>query len=399
MIDKLKSDNSVPHKVWERFDKAMESIPDSNKAVRKRSWKRYVAAAAAACVMCAGSTALAARVPMLGNIFDTIGDIVRFSGSFSGKAEVIEPLNHSGTLNEIGMSKKDSGVQVTASEIYCDGLSVFLTAQVETERGGFDNIPAHISAGGSAESETLYLRGEWRLAGESVYRPLYNNNLDGKAVDNHTFAGMLKLDLEGLEANNGVLELRLTRIGWDDITMSDSEDISESVKIDGEWNFDIPFSKDDKNSREIAVNAQNAGYTIRRVFVSPYQAVVYVDAPIQNVSKSISREGYEKKLGLNKGEESPKLSYKDYVALTEGQNSIEPYETIVCNQKGEILSVGDASPAKGRTTFAVNGKDITTLWIFVLAYTPDYENLLTPEGSINIDAISKKAVVSAEVRT
>ncbi len=125
----------------------------------------------------------------------------------------------------------------------------------------------------------LYLRGEWKLSGDSETQELMNNNLEGKVLNDHTFAGMVKLDLNGRELEQGSLELLLTGIGWDDTTIPITQDIAESVLINGEWKLDIPFNVDKETVREIEVNEERNGYTIQKVFASPYQVVVYTGAP------------------------------------------------------------------------------------------------------------------------
>ena len=54
--------------------------------------------------------------------------------------------------------------------------------------------------------------------------------------------------------------------------------------------------------------------------------------------------------------------------------------------------MGDRSTTSGITTFAVNKKDISKLYIYVFA--DDYEK---SDGIINMDAASEQAVVSAIV--
>jgi len=402
LVYKLKKDDEVPEKVWAKLDKALDNLPDHREKAHVWNWRKGAAAAVVllAVVTTVGhGTALAAGIPFIGKIFEAIEQNVSFPGDYSGKAETLGESAADGSGSADGITVSDSGVSVTASEVYCDGLSVFLTAEVSADKGGLKNIPSYYTASdGSRTSERLYLRGEWKLSGDSETQTLMNNNLEGKVLDDHTFVGMVKLDLDGRELEQGSLELRLAGIGWDDITMLDNQDISESVRIDGEWKLDIPFSVDKETVREIEVNKERNEYAIRKVFASPYQVVVYTDAPIRKRQKDISREGYEKKLGLETGEEAPDMSYPEYVTKIESQSMPEPYETVVCNQDGEILSIEDSSLSSGVSTFAVDGKDISGLHIYIFAADDDYENVFTPDDKMNMDVSAEKAVVSAEVK-
>ncbi len=111
--------------------------------------------------------------------------------------------------------KTDAGITFTASEVYCDGLSVFLTAQIEVEQGGLENLPGHYINGGYDTAEMMYLRGEWNLTGGGE-QSLSNDNLEGRVIDDNTFVGMLKLNLEDYKSEDGELSLRLSSIGWGD---------------------------------------------------------------------------------------------------------------------------------------------------------------------------------------
>ncbi len=402
LVYKLKKDDEVPEKVWAKLDKALDNLLDHHEKAHGWNWRKGVSAAVVmlAVVTTVGcGTALAAGIPFIGRIFEAIEQNVSFSGDYSGKAETLGATAADGSGSADGITVSDSGVSVTASEVYCDGLSVFLTAEVSADKGGLKNIPSYYTASdGSRTSEMLYLRGEWKLAGDSETQTLMNNNLEGKVLDDHTFAGMVKLDLDGRELEQGSLELRLTGIGWDDTTIPITHDIAESVLINGEWKLDIPFNVDKETAREIEVNKERNGYTIQKVFASPYQVVVYTGAPVRKIQKDISREGYEEKLGLEAGEEATDISYQEYTTMLESQSTPEPYTTVVCNQDGEILPMGDSSLSSGVSTFAVDGKDISGLHIYIFAADEDYENVFTSDGKLNMNVSAEKAVVSAKVK-
>ncbi len=80
--------------------------------------------------------------PFIDRIFEAIEQNVSFSGDYSGKAETLgaSATDSSGSVD--GITVSDSGVSVTASEVYCDGFSVFLTAEVSADKGGLKNIPS-----------------------------------------------------------------------------------------------------------------------------------------------------------------------------------------------------------------------------------------------------------------
>lgn len=391
MMKGLEKNQEVPEKVINRVELVLENLPDKKERVR-RSWQRQVAAATMAIVIsgvfCYSHPALAAKIPLIGKIFERVEESVPFSGDYSEKAETLVTPED---VAESQMMVTDAGISVTASEVYCDGVSVFLAAQVEVSEENILKIPSHTLNGKTTTADGMYLRGTWMLEGEEP-KMLNARMLEGKMVDKHTFVGMLKLDLEEKKLEAGTLKLQLTSIGWDQEAV-ETEDISENIRVDGAWSFTVPFTVDKESVKEIAVNQEQNGYTIQKIIVSPYQVVSYVKAPLSNVEKQISRADYEGKLGLAEGEEDETLSYEDFVAQYQ-KPVMQPCETVICNQEGELLFANDSSTTSGTTTFAVDKKELQKLYIYVLT---DVENYLHEDGSLNRELLTEQAVVSAEV--
>lgn len=261
MMGHISNNNKVPECVWEKLDNVLNDLPDYEEGSRvDRRGRKLTAAAAAVMVMGAvlfyANPALAAKIPFIGRIFREVENEVSFSGNYSERAGILAQMTDKSEemIASAGIVREDRGIKVTASEVYCDGLSIFLTAQVEAEQGGLKNIPGHYTGSGDAAADTLYLQGNWKLSGSTLSVDLCNSSLEGKVVDDHTFVGMLKLDLEDFAGADGELELCLSGIGWDDVTKLDAQDISASHRIEGEWDFDIPFTVDMESAKEISDN-------------------------------------------------------------------------------------------------------------------------------------------------
>lgn len=406
IIKKIGNNNEVPDYIWNKLNCTLDELPDHEEyPALKRSCRKYAAAAAAAVItagtaLCCSNPALAAKIPFIGKIFEEVEHSIPFSGDYSERAGILAEVtgeDNAGTpLADPGIVKSDGGVTVTASEVYCDGLSVFLTAQVDVEQGGLTNLPEHYINDQGGTAAMMYLCGEWNLA-DSDPQSLLNDNLEGKVVDDHTFVGMLKLDLADYKSLDGELSLRLSSIGWDDITMLDAEDISESHRIDGQWNFDIPFTTDTESAKEYTINKEGNGYTLEKIFVSPYQVVSYVNVPF--TEREVTREEYEEIMAEKTGDAAdPGISYEEYAEMA--GKEYQECETVICNQDGELLS---ANPdGHGKTVAAVDGKEITKLHIFVFKYMEDSleiekSRLSNENGSIDLDKACEKAVITAEV--
>lgn len=382
MIRGLREDLDVPDGVWERYTDTLEGISGKPGAGKRRFVKYGTIAAAimAAVCICHANPVLAAKIPILGKIFQEVQEFARFSGEYSEKAEVLTDEAGAGDEGCAAYTAEDAGVKITASEIYCDGLSVFLTAEVEMEQGGLEQI-----AGNS-----LYLGGNWEAAG--MQKRLENHFLEGKAVDDHTFIGMLKLDLEQEETGQGTVILNLDLVGYDDRTPFDVQDLSAAHTIQGAWRFSLPFTVDAKVAGAIEVGARRNGYGIDHVWVSPYQVVVYKEVPY--TEKEMTREQFEEMMREKTGgKNDPGITYEEYME-TQGRSYKESL-TVIFNQDGEMLKPMEEYSDHG--VWAVQEMDISQLHIYVFdAFSLADEAEAGGAGSAVLEQAAVSAVVNVQ---
>ncbi len=91
---------------------------------------KAVAAAAAAAVIGVGGLGyfdpvLAAKIPVIGKIFEKVEDDVTYSGDYTDKGTVLTNEDYEGNLDTADYSVSDKGITLTASEVYCDGYSKY----------------------------------------------------------------------------------------------------------------------------------------------------------------------------------------------------------------------------------------------------------------------------------
>ena len=152
---------------------------------------------------------------------------------------------------------------------------------------------------------------------------------------------------------------------------------------------------DTESVKEIAVGQEGGGYTLEKVFVSPYQVVTYVDVPYED--REITREEYEA-LAAEKtgGTKDLGITYEEYV---EEAGKVYPFwNTVICNQDGEILFSNPEDV--GKTVAAVDGKEISALHIFVFDDADadlEIEKSRLGNGTVDMKRAEETAVVSAEV--
>lgn len=295
--------------------------------------------------------ALAAKLPLIGNIFEKVEEDAIYSGDYTDKKIVLTNEDHAGNLNTSDYTVSDQGITLTASEVYCDGYSIFLTVNIESEDADFTHIPRHYTGMNVADNRTaagFYIDGTWSVNGTSP--EWIENTFDGEVIDSNTFAGMLKIDLAKKYTGSGELNLNVDGLGYDDDRMLDGEEISASHWTDGSWNIVIPFEINAADVKTIEVGDKKGNITLEDVVVSPYQVIVHA--------------GW----------------------------SYEPCSTICFNQDGEMLHP-DMEMA-GRAVFAVQGKEIKTLYVYIFD-NPDDWSLMEQEGMDS--SVADRAVISREI--
>ena len=298
--------------VSSRLDETVKASLDQIKKEKRRNFKRKLlfsstseaAAFAAAVIVCVSNPALAAKLPIVGSLFAGMEDDFPYAGDYSDRAQVLTPPETSvaeetpgetepdgettagqedASTGETAMpanspySVTDNGVTFTASEIYSDGLSVFLSLQIHSEESfGFDyETQTPLTA-------TLYPDGQAYIDSEEV--TFASTELFVQQLDEHNFNGMIKTDLPvsllGADGTH-LMRISLKRFMADIMdengtTISNPENIMDtSIQIDGSWELELPFQTDlsQLQSYEDLSDTTSPG-RITDVYVSPYQVAV-----------------------------------------------------------------------------------------------------------------------------
>ena len=161
---------------------------------------------------------------------------------------------------------------------------------------------------------------------------------------------MLKINLEEKHTGSGELNLNVNGLGYDDDRMIDREEISASHWTEGSWNIAIPFGLNTTDVKTIEVGEKKGNITLEDVVVSPYQVIVHAGS------------------------------------------SYEPCSTICFNQDGEMLHPN--MEMAGRAVFAVQGKEIKTLYVYIFD-NPDDWTQMEQEGMNS--SVADRAVITKEI--
>lgn len=328
---------------------------------------------------------LAAKIPLIGRIFEKIGGDVTYSGDYTNKESVLTKEDSAGNLDTPEYSVSDSGITITASEVYCDGYSIFLTVNLEAEEADFTHIPQHYTGIQSADSQMaagFYIDGTWSINAGSSER--LTNTFEGEVIDSHTFAGMLKLDLPEKSEGSGHLSLNVNGLGYDDDRISDSEEISASHWSDGRWNMVLPFEVNRTDVKTIEIGETEGNITLNDIVVSPYQVIVHATTPGEQ--RELTDDRREKFLSKD-----PNMTEEEMLKLLGW--TYEPCQTLVFNQDGELLYPDTEMP--GRAGFAVQGKEIRTLHVFIFDNLDDWAEM---ENEGMNSSAADKAVIVREIK-
>ena len=249
-LGNIRRTDEVPDAVKQTICDTLQNLPDApERKIENRTWKHLAVAACVVILICgsvlAVNPSLAANLPILGTIFQKVEKGVIYSGEYKDAKKITqEKENH--------LSAQSQGIKLTASEVYCDGFSVYVTMQMQSEKIDF-----------SKETKRICVKTRYGFQ-KQITQEDSDILIDGKCVDKHTFIGMMKFDKTDVIKEDGKLSIQILTIYFGEQSLS------------GRWDFEIPYTVYEEGSREIAVNRKLSSYlTIKNVFISPYQIVVF----------------------------------------------------------------------------------------------------------------------------
>lgn len=189
------------------------------------------AAAAVFSAVCITNPAFAENIPLVGNVFKQLGNSLGFYGDYSKYAKQLtasaedtlsadadgsqegssnsqnaqsedqnttENNNADKTKDNESYSKTVDGTTVTLSEVYCNEMALYLSMTIHTE----DKFPdTFITPDGKPNiklSENSTVKYDY-MDGKSN---LFNAYLDGKMLDDNTYAGVLRIPVEDMTVDD-----------------------------------------------------------------------------------------------------------------------------------------------------------------------------------------------------
>lgn len=145
-------------------------------------WAGIAAAAAVTCSIVVSNPVLAAKIPIIGHIFERLQDDYSYQGDYS---MVATPLQEEASV----YTKESAGVTVSFSEVYCNDQAIYLALSIKSEEGfpdTFTDENGNMQIGLETKENYSFNPAQQR---ELRY-------LEGKMIDENTYAGILRISFD-----------------------------------------------------------------------------------------------------------------------------------------------------------------------------------------------------------
>ena len=232
------------------------------------------AAVALASVLCISNPSFAAKMPLIGHIFEQVENNTSVKGDFS---QVAETLTQSTENTADGTyTKTSNGITVTLSEVYYNKNAMYIAMSLYSE----EPFPEDIKIKDHVKDYILDFD-QAAISGENTFsfmpdeKTFLFNYMEGKFVDDHTFAGMLRVDLSSLETeptDTFTCHMALDSIRFDNVNFK----VADEKIYEGNWDFDLNVKLDTKDTQTVEVNEVNDdGVGLEKVVKTRYELRVY----------------------------------------------------------------------------------------------------------------------------
>lgn len=189
------------------------------------------AAAAVFSTVCITNPAFAENIPLVGNVFKQLGNSLGFYGDYSKYAKQLtesaegaqsadadgsqegssnsqnvqvedqnttENHNADKTKDDQSYSKTVDGTTVTLSEVYCNEMALYLSMTIHTE----DKFPDTFITSDGKPNIKLSENSTVKYDYMDEKSNLFNAYLDGKMLDDNTYAGVLRIPVEDMTVDD-----------------------------------------------------------------------------------------------------------------------------------------------------------------------------------------------------
>lgn len=263
-----------------------------------KGWIMGMSTVAAALVLsvtvCVANPALAAKLPFVGHIFETVGSEVGYKGDYSaGASKLVTPeqVQEDGTIDSPYV-QKSGDITFTVSECNYESMAMYLAVSLESEKGFSEEMRNYARYGFYAEPgeepedsegySVMYMEstavmdmGHEKIICDPAHGMAAPYLIEGKYVDEHTFAGIIRVDLVDLQVLDENEE-------WKTVNLPDAFKYQLSVtklyadwegeQIEGDWSFDLDVKLNHENTVTKEIHETNEdGIGISTVTKTDYE--------------------------------------------------------------------------------------------------------------------------------
>lgn len=265
---------TIPNNLDARIDEGVKNASlekiKNNRRKKNRAIGTIVASLVAVVTIGIANPALAAKIPIVGSVFESIEKNVHFPGNYSQYAT---------SVNETAYS---NGIGITLSEILCDGQSLYVTYIIENEK------PFKYTSWGDSGLMDMnqLITSEAYNKVDFTDEELDNSGfagLEGKFIDENTFVGVEKYNLSLLKAEIPDQFTFQTKINLIENYGVNSND--KSYYKWGTWAFKVPVTVDKSLMETIDLNDQGIESDIVKVnsiSITPFDMIVDVNYKVGN---------------------------------------------------------------------------------------------------------------------
>ena len=342
----------VPKELDRVVEESLNQIYKKNKMkIRKKAAAGLGAAAAIllfGVFLCISNPTLAAKIPLIGHIFEQLQKEYGYSGDYT---KVKEDLTDAKTVD---------GVTVTLSEIYCNGQGLYLTLRIESE----EEIPELLD----------------RFQCETIEKYSFNPKeqrdvplIDGKCVDQNTYIGIMRFDLNDKNKYTDG-EPSADENGMVTLNKENADSYLKEAEIPDQYTLDLEISDIEaplKNSEDKEKTEKNmtkeeleeTGGEGALIYHGPWKFTLNVSKNTQDTQSIVLNDLNKKGIGIEKVVKD-RVEITIYDTYKEGVS--KDYFPVVLDADGRLMDNSDIGGLVN--TVAIQDRDVSKIDVFLVDY-------------------------------
>ncbi|MCM1124666.1 MAG: DUF4179 domain-containing protein [Eubacterium sp.] len=408
---------------------------------KRRKVLLRAASVAAVLLVCVGvfasQPALAAKIPVICNIFKFLQEDYSYQGDLDSVAQKFEESENRDTGSQIGAERaeeqnsgsatgdggtqesageKDSraadsdytktvdGVTVSISEAYCSVEAIYLSLMI-TSDAPFE--PTMVNVDGQS---VVYLKGtadySFRPQGMGEAEGYANGgtgSLEGKFIDGHTYAGIYRIDILDMVGNNDTLKEKYRLLDAFDMNFTIDQIIGDKAEPE-------PLDYRGKTEEELAAMSDEEWRAFMDEitppdrnqfpnkyenwwFDGPFAFALHIEKDNESAKVVTVDEINESGAGLHQVVKT-KFEITVEEKCTE-ERAVRGVFNVVLDADGKLLPNGSSSYAD---TFAIGGRDVSKVYVYVCDYAEYMDEIKGYRNDVNFkEILDKRALYGKEI--